>query len=385
MSDTPTPPTGDHDHPQQLELTIHHRNTPHTLTLPATATLHDLTLHLEHHLHIPAAHQKLLITPPPPRHLIPGTLKPPLPATQAALPLTTTLPLTSPRFKLTLLGAPAPDVTTLHAQGAAHAAGEHRRRTTHAQYAATATPAAVAAARSRIHTISSGSDPTAQYTFHRLVPLAHLPDPPRSHAFLARLRDDPGIRAAMRRHRFSVPVLTEMDPAEHTTAHARTLGLNRNHGEVIELRLRTDAYDGYRDYRTIRKTLCHELAHCVHSEHDRLFWELTARIEREVESADYTRSGRVLGANAGGAGGDEFYNPAEWEAVQREGLVVDEKGWTGGSFVLGADGASVGESSGPGTGGGGGGGGGGGSMREILAKAAEERMKRDRERERDGQ
>ncbi|PYH81471.1 WLM-domain-containing protein [Aspergillus uvarum CBS 121591] len=394
MSDTPTPPVEDHDvrepdtphdavaadehqHPQ-LELTIHHRNTPHTLTLPATATLHDLTLQLETHLNIPASHQKLLITPPPPRHLIPGTLKPPLPATQAALPLTTTLPLTSPRFKLTVLGSPTREITTLNAQGADQAAREQRRLTTHAQYAATATPSAVSSSLSRIHTISSEND-TSQYTFHRLLPLPHLPNPQRSHDFLARLRDDPGIRSAMRIHKFSVPVLTEMDPVEHTTAHSRTLGLNRNKGEVIELRLRTDAYDGYRDYRTIRKTLCHELAHCVHSDHDRLFWELTGRIEREVERGDYTRSGRVLGAN--GPGGDEFYNPGEWEAVQREGLVVDEKGWTGGSFVLGADGGSSAGSSGQGTGGGGG----GGSMREILAKAAEERMKRERERERDGQ
>ncbi len=64
-----------------------------------------------------------------------------------------------------------------------------------------------------------------------------------------------------------------MDPAEHTTSESRTLGLNRNKGEVIELRLRTDAYDGYRDYRTIRKTLCHELAHGVFSEHDRDVWD----------------------------------------------------------------------------------------------------------------
>ncbi|RAH64045.1 putative zinc metalloproteinase, partial [Aspergillus aculeatinus CBS 121060] len=287
-------------------------------------------------------------------------------------PLTTALPLTSPRFKLTVLGSPSPEITALNAQGADRAARDRLRRTTHAQYAATATPAAVASSLSRIHTLSSGSaDPQQQYTFHRLLPLAHLPHPQRSHDFLARLRDDPGIRSAMRRHKFSVPLLTEMDPVEHTTAHSRTLGLNRNKGEVIELRLRTDAYDGYRDYRTIRKTLCHELAHCVHSDHDRLFWELTGQIEREVERGDYTRSGRVLGANSRGAGGggvvDEFYNPGEWEEVQRDGLVVDEKGWTGGSFVLGAEGGSEGE--------------GGRSMREILAKAAEERMKRERERD----
>ncbi|KKK13300.1 zinc metalloprotein, partial [Aspergillus ochraceoroseus] len=95
----------------------------------------------------------------------------------------------------------------------------------------------------------------------------------------------------MHKHRFSVPLLTEMNPAEHTTTESRTLGLNRNKGEVIELRLRTDAYDGYRDYRTIRKTLCHELAHCVHSEHDRDFWDLTAQIEREVERADWKGAG----------------------------------------------------------------------------------------------
>ncbi|RAK71635.1 putative zinc metalloproteinase, partial [Aspergillus fijiensis CBS 313.89] len=297
-------------------------------------------------------------------------------------PLLTTLPLTSPRFKLTVLGSPSPEITALNAQGADRAARERLRRTTHAQYAATATPAAVASSLSRIHTLSSGAaDPQQQYTFHRLLPLPHLPNPQRSHDFLARLRDDPGIRSAMRLHKFSVPVLTEMDPVEHTTAHSRTLGLNRNKGEVIELRLRTDAYDGYRDYRTIRKTLCHELAHCVHSDHDRLFWELTGQIEREVERGDYTRSGRVLGVNSRGVGGggvvDEFYNPGEWEEVQRDGLVVDEKGWTGGSFVLGAEGGSEGEggtrSQAQATG--------GGSMREILAKAAEERMKRERERD----
>lgn len=50
-----------------------------------------------------------------------------------------------------------------------------------------------------------------------------------------------------------------MDPLSNTqSSHegtTRLLGLNRNRGEVIELRLRTDAYDGYRDYKTIRNTL----------------------------------------------------------------------------------------------------------------------------------
>ncbi|KAK0634511.1 WLM domain-containing protein [Bombardia bombarda] len=125
---------------------------------------------------------------------------------------------------------------------------------------------------------SSSAQADAAYTFHTLRPLPHLPHPERSTAYLERLKADPGIRAAMRKHRFSVGLLTEMDPMEYTASThegtTRVLGLNRNQGEVIELRLRTDAFDGYRDYKTIRKTLCHELAHNVHGPHDRNFWDL---------------------------------------------------------------------------------------------------------------
>lgn len=174
----------------------------------------------------------------------------------------------------------------------------------------------------------------------------------------------------MRAHKFSVGVLTEMDPAAHTTHESRTLGLNRNRGEVIELRLRTDAYDGYRDYKVIRKTLCHELAHNVYGDHDRKFWDLTKEIEREVEKGDWRSGGHALTS-------EEFYNPEDRGV---EGEHVDGGGWTGGEFVLGGS-----------VGGGGGGGGGGGasagsgvpaqgmSRREAMAKAAEERIRKQRE------
>ena len=145
-----------------------------------------------------------------------------------------------------------------------------------------------------------------------------------------------------------------MNPAEHTTHESKTLGLNRNRGEVIELRLRTDAYDGYRDYKTIRKTLCHELAHNVFGEHDRKFWDLTNEIEKEVERGDWRSGGHALTSQ-------EFYNPSDGGM----GDHVDGGGWEGGEFVLGG---SVGGSSG-----------GGLSRREVLAKAAEERVKRQKE------
>ena len=167
----------------------------------------------------------------------------------------------------------------------------------------------------------------------------------------------------MRKHKFTVPLLTEMNPIEHTQSNhegtTRTLGLNRNAGEVIELRLRTDAYDGYRDYKTIRKTLCHELAHNVHGPHDRNFWELCKQIENEVESADWRSGGHTVGDT-------DFYEGGDGEEVD------DHGGWTGGEFVLGVSSSGSAESAGQS-------GSQGMSRREILAKAAEERLKRLRE------
>ncbi|KAE8348833.1 WLM domain-containing protein [Aspergillus coremiiformis] len=329
-----------------LTLTIHHQSKPHTLTLPTTSTLQDLSTQIAATLNIPPETQKLLIAPKP------GIQKYPFPTT----PLTA-LPLTSPKFKITLLGTATKEIQTLHAQS------EETARRTSARASALAAAAGQKPVRTRSHGIHTLSDASSSYTFQRLLPLSYLPRPDRSLEFLKRLRDDPGIRAAMAKHRFSVPLLTEMDPAEHTTSESRTLGLNRNKGEVIELRLRTDAYDGYRDYRTIRKTLCHELAHCVHSEHDRAFWDLTAQIEREVERADWKHGGQKLT-------GQDFYVPDDWE-VERERAVVDECGWTGGEFVLGGlkedeigrtAGAQEAE-----------------DRRDVLARAAEERMRKKRE------
>ncbi|ROW02598.1 hypothetical protein VPNG_07870 [Cytospora leucostoma] len=204
----------------------------------------------------------------------------------------------------------------------------------------------------------------SEYTFLRVEPLPGFSNAERSRAYLHRLRDDPGIRAAMRKHKFTVGLLTEMDPASNTQhSHGggttRLLGLNRNRGEAIELRLRTDAYDGYRDYRTIRDTLCHELAHNVFGPHDGDFWDLCHRIEREVQAADWRSGGRAVAEG-------EFYESPEDD-------VPDHGGWSGGTYVLG------------GSGGGGGGGGGGGAQgmnrRDIIARAAEERLRQKRRQE----
>ena len=148
-----------------------------------------------------------------------------------------------------------------------------------------------------------------------------------------------------------------MNPAEHTTHESKTLGLNRNGGEVIELRLRTDAYDGYRDYKVIRKTLCHELSHNVWGDHDRNFWNLTKEIEQEVERNDTLHGGHRLSR-------EEFYNPHD---SYEEADHADHGGWIGGDFVLGRSSTDSpqGEA--------------GLSRREIIARAAESRMRKERE------
>ncbi|KAF8242286.1 WLM-domain-containing protein [Wilcoxina mikolae CBS 423.85] len=202
----------------------------------------------------------------------------------------------------------------------------------------------------------SKPSPSDIYTFTTLRPLEHLPNPSRSLAYLDRLRNDAGIKAVMRKYKWTVPVLAEMEPIGNTDEKSRTLGRNWDKGSVIEVRLRTDAYDGYRDYKTVRKTMAHELAHMVYGEHDRDFWELCGRLEKEIEKADWRSGGRPLTDQV-------FYEPPEERQEADSGV-----GWRGGVQKLGmgkGEEAKKGES-----------GGGVESRREMMARAAEERLKR---------
>ncbi|TKA80799.1 hypothetical protein B0A55_01603 [Friedmanniomyces simplex] len=313
-------------HNKPVELPFYH----------ADATIQDLSDTVAEDLHIPPSNQKFLITPKT------GLLRPPF--KDSALPLDSLLDK-----KIVLMGATTAEVQELESDIQERHARLSRRR------------AALSAGRK--HKPTSTRDwkkvqDEARYTFHTIRPLPYLPNPEKSQRFLERMANDAGIKASMRKHGFRVGLLTEMNPAEHTTRESRTLGLNRNRGEVIELRLRTDAYDGYRDYKVIRKTLCHELAHNVWGDHDRNFWNLCKEIEQEVERNDWRRGGHSVG-------GEEFYNSQD-EGVDEE---ADGGGWEGGEYTLGAPAGSVA-------------GGGAGellSRREIMARAAEERIRKQDE------
>jgi len=318
-----------------LTLSITHRKVTYELSFPEDATITDLFNEIEASLDIPVANQKIIAPKTP---LLKAPFKNP------------DMPLLDLKGKhLTLMGSGAAEIQQV--QDMAERVAKRN--------------AATMAQRSKArHATTTRRNPQdSQYTFLQVRPLQGLPNPDRSQKLLLRLKEDPGIRAAMTKHNFTVGLLTEMEPLSHTqTTHegtSRILGLNRNQGEVIELRLRTDAHDGYRDYKTIRKTLCHELAHNVHGPHDRNFWDLCHQIEREVDAADWKSGGHTIGETSRYtvSGRDE----------EEEDYPEDFGGWTGGEFVLGG----VKNNSTAGM-----------SRREVLAQAALERQRKEVDSER---
>ncbi|KAK6211982.1 hypothetical protein LQW54_005509 [Pestalotiopsis sp. IQ-011] len=321
---TPDAPTA-----ETVTITLSHDGQVHEFHLDHDATITDLADAVEAQLSIPVGNQKFLA---PKLGLLKAPFKDPdLPVARL-----------DNRKPIKLMGTTAGAVADLN-------------KTLDAAAARDAVYAAQRRAQPKLYSskTSQQRQDEARYTFQRVEPLPYLPNPERSRAFLERLKADPGIRAVMRKREFAVGLLTEMDPLSNTEAShegtTRLLGLNRNRGQVIELRLRTDAYDGYRDYKTIRKTLCHELTHNVHGDHDRQFWDLCHQIEKEVAQADWKSSGRAVADS-------DVYEPSEEVAY-------DHGGWTGGEFVLGSGPAGSRAA-------------GGRSIRDVLAEAAEERLRR---------
>ncbi|KVI10653.1 hypothetical protein Ccrd_010941 [Cynara cardunculus var. scolymus] len=120
-------------------------------------------------------------------------------------------------------------------------------------------------------------------------------NPPASEALrlMHTLAADRGIVAVMNKHQWRVGIMTEMAPEGYVgVSPVCILGLNKNKGEEISLRLRTDDLKGFRKYQSIKKTLLHELAHMVFSEHDANFYALDKQLNLEADALDWTRSTR---------------------------------------------------------------------------------------------
>ncbi|MQL70659.1 hypothetical protein Taro_002963 [Colocasia esculenta] len=120
--------------------------------------------------------------------------------------------------------------------------------------------------------------PQGPYIFCDFCTL-HIPgielNPPPSEALrrMHMLACDPGIIAIMNKHRWRVGIMTELAPVGYVGISPKcVLGFNKNCGEEISLRLRTDDLKGFRKYESIKKTLLHEL------------------LNQEAASLDWTRS-----------------------------------------------------------------------------------------------
>jgi len=113
--------------------------------------------------------------------------------------------------------------------------------------------------------------PSGPYTFgsYHVMQGEHLtPSPERALKLLHKLANDPGIRGVMAKHRWDVGRLVEFPPEGQVGVSGTCLlGYNKNAGQEIGLRLRTDkdnqtgTMHGFRKYLRIRETLIHELAH----------------------------------------------------------------------------------------------------------------------------
>jgi len=237
-----------------LVLHVTHRARPYEVELSPDATLADFQAQLENQTNVPPHMQKLLYKGK-------KAVSPEDSVQSAGL---------SNGLKVTLLGNPEKAIEELLG-----AEKEQKRREEIMKSRA-------AKARPQVRNTGS-TKPATNYKFHRIQSLQHLPSPQRALDLLNRLANDPAIQHVMQEHKFTVGTLTELAPHEHPSL----LGLNKNAGEVILLRLRTDAYDGFRLYADIRRVLCHELTHNVWGDHDDNFKALNSKLNREV--AEYER------------------------------------------------------------------------------------------------
>jgi len=127
------------------------------------------------------------------------------------------------------------------------------------------------------------------YRFHALQPLPVLPPgvTPGVAAVQQRLKElseDPAILGVMKRHQFQVGCLSEMPPEGQVGVDSECImGLNKNAGQEILLRVRTDDGQGLRSYQSLVPVLLHELTHNVWSDHDNRFKALCSQLNREYK------------------------------------------------------------------------------------------------------
>ncbi|KAJ2489126.1 hypothetical protein IWW37_004263 [Coemansia sp. RSA 2050] len=276
-----------------LAFSVSHRGNAVQFSVDDTLTLGDLRRRLEQQFGVAPQQQRLL-------------LKGEIGASSAgdSAPIASLIPANS---RIVLIGTPATEL-------AEHLKSSERREEGRANYD-----------KYRATTVFRTRDPTghSEYGFLRFETLPGLPCQASALAMLQRLARDEGVRGIMQKRQYSVGVLRELHPNERTI-----LGYNRNRGQVIALRLRTDDLEGFRDYTDVRKVLMHELAHMVWDEHDERFHRLNRELCQELDELDWTRRGQTVGGGAPSAG-------PRFQQTTVEDSAVDGGALTSKGFVLG--------------------------------------------------
>ncbi|KAG8950040.1 hypothetical protein FRC04_008120 [Tulasnella sp. 424] len=256
---------------EEMHLTVAYKGTNHNVSLNPQATLADFQDILGEITNVPPSLQKLLYRG---KKTFSGEADS-VTVTDAGL---------KSGVKVTLMGSTNDELSSMR-----DAEKETRRRDEIMRQRQAAGP-------SKVYSTSRAE---TKFKFHRIEPLPHLPKPEAARAVLEKLAADPAIKHVMTKHEFQVGVLTELAPHENPTL----LGLNVNAGQSIKLRLRTDAYDGMRTYKEIRRVLCHELTHNVFGDHDDNFKTLNSQLNREVDEFEtaVARGSRTLGSSINSA------------------------------------------------------------------------------------
>ncbi|CAM9813657.1 unnamed protein product [Choristocarpus tenellus] len=169
------------------------------------------------------------------------------------------------------------------------------------------------------------------YRFERIETLPGLPEEDKARAILESLANDPGIKAVLEKHQWTVGALCEMYPEGKVgVSKVCVMGLNQNSGMKILLRLRTDDLKGFRKILSIRKVLFHELAHNEFSDHDDNFYRLMRQVEREAAELDWRQhGGRTTGSKGRSPG--RFHD----QGGGGGGYVLVKEAFEGGSGRLG--------------------------------------------------
>ena len=135
------------------------------------------------------------------------------------------------------------------------------------------------------------------FGFQHIEPLPQFEDKDVAAEMLNAVANNPGVLKVMEKHRWKVPILRELYPdGKVGETDECVMGLNKNNGEEILLRIRTDDLKGFRKMESVLNVLYHELAHNEISEHNDEFKALNSQIKREALEMDWTRSrGHRLG------------------------------------------------------------------------------------------